>query len=141
MQTLPNFKIVILDDNEFYSKILSRFLKESLNKMSIVKGFTVDIFSFTSYTDCIKKLDNSIDILFTDYYLSDGYNASNIIDFINEKLFKCKVVVVSQIKNIQTSVVTALAGAYEFIKKDENTLYECNGIAETIISERLGLTN
>ena len=138
---LPHFKIVILDDNDFYNQVLSRFLTHNLKKLGIIKGFTVDIFSFTTYLDCSKNIDNSVDILFTDYYLSDGYNASHIINFINDKLLKCKIIVVSQIQNLQTSVFTALAGACEFIKKDNKTLYECHSIAETIISEKLGLTS
>jgi DNA-binding NtrC family response regulator len=139
--TLPHFKIVILDDNDFYNQLLSRFLTNNLKKLGLIRGFTVDVFSFTTYRDCAKNIDDSVDILFTDYYLSDGYNASHIINFINDKLLKCKIIVVSQIQNLQTSVFTALAGAYEFIKKDKKTLFQCHNIAETIISEKLGLTN
>lgn len=137
----PNFKIVILDDNVFYNQILSRFLSTNLKKIGLHKGFTVNVASYTSYVDCLKSLDNSIDLLFTDYFLSNGYNASNIIDFVNDKLLRCKVVVVSQIQTLQTSALTILAGAYEFIKKDKKTLYECNDIAATIIAEKLGIVN
>jgi response regulator of citrate/malate metabolism len=140
-QSTPNFKIVILDDNEFYNKILTRFLTESLKKMAVLKGFTVDVSSFTSYIDCSKHLDSNVDLLFIDYYLGDGYNASHMINLINNKLYKCKIVVVSQIQTMQTCAFTLLAGAYEFIKKDKKTLFECNDIAETIISAKLGLTN
>jgi len=140
-QAIPNFKIVILDDNDFYNKILTRFLSESLKKTGLLKGFTVDIFSFTSVKDCLNNLDNSVDILFTDYFLSDDCNATHIIDFINEKVLTCKVIVVSQIQNMKTCALTILAGAYEFIKKDKKTMFECNGIAEAIITEKLGVTN
>jgi hypothetical protein len=138
---LPHFKIVILDDNDFYNQLLSRFLITNLRNTGLIKGFTIDVFSFTTYLDCAKNIDNSVDILFTDYYLSNGYNAQHIIDFINNKLLKCKIVVVSQIQNLQTSVVTALAGTYEFIKKDKKTLFECHDIAETIILKKISLIN
>lgn len=137
----PHFKILILDDNEFYNQMLSRFLISNLKQTGLLKGFTVDVLSFTTYNDCIKHLDSQIDILFTDYYLSDGYNATHIINFINQKLLKCKVVVVSQIKNLQTSLVTMLSGACEFIRKDERTMAHCHFLAEAIIAEKLGVTN
>jgi DNA-binding NtrC family response regulator len=143
MQTsiLPNFKIVILDDNDFYNKILSRFLTTNLKKLGLIKGFTVNVASFTNYKACTQNMDNSIDVLFTDYYLNDGYNATHILQHINDKLLKCKVVVVSQIQNLQTSALTILAGAYEFIKKDRQTFFECNDIAQTIITKKLSLIN
>jgi DNA-binding NtrC family response regulator len=137
----PNFKIVILDDNEFYNQILSRFLSTNLKKTGLLKGFTVSVASYTSYVDCLKSLDDSVDVLFTDYFLSNGYTASDIIGFVNDKLLRCKVVVVSQIQTLQTSALTVLAGAYEFIKKGKKTLYQCNDIAETIITEKLGVLN
>jgi|ERR1700756_1955387 len=138
---LPGFKIMIVDDNEFYTKILSGFLKSNLNKLAIIKGFALNIISCTSFKCFTENMDNSVDLLFTDYYLNDGHNGSHIMDFIKHRALKCKIVMVSQVQTMQTSFLTSLAGTYEFVKKDEKTLFECNGIAETIIAEKLRLTN
>lgn len=141
METLPFFKIVVLEDDDFYNKLLSRYLKTVLSELGIVKGFTLDVVSYTSYKDCTLNFDNDTVLLFTDYYLRNGYCASHIIEFVNRRQSCCKVVVVSQIQNLQTAVCTLLEGAVDFIKKDRQTLYQCRDIAEVILSERMIVRN
>src|ERR1700758_1924816 len=103
VSTSLSFKIMIVDDNEFYTKILSRFLSNNLKKLATIKGFALEIISCTSYKCFSEKIDATVDLLFTDYYLNDGYNGKHIMDFIKNKLFKCKVVVVSQVQTLQTA--------------------------------------
>ncbi len=137
MKNLPNFKIVILEDDDFYNKLLSRFLEQELKNTALIKRFTVEINSYTSFKDCSRNFDNNTTLLFTDYYLRDGYSASHMIDFIKYRCSDCKVVVLSQVQTIQTSICTILQGAYEFIVKDKKTLFQCKDLAETIILEKL----
>ena len=54
---------------------------------------------------------------------------------------ECKIIVVSQIQNLQTAICTILEGATDFIKKDKHTLRQCQDIAETIITEKLAYKN
>lgn len=138
---MPEFKIVVLEVNDFYNKLLSNYLDNNLKKLAVINGFKVQINSFTSYKDCSRNFDNNTTILFSDYYLGDGHSAPHVIEFVNSRLSSCKVVVVSQIQNLQTSVCTLMQGAYEFIKKDKKALFECRDLAETIILEKMSLIN
>lgn len=141
MKTFPSFKIVILEDDDFYNKLLTQYLKAVLTELGTVKGFKLEVTSYTSYKDCTLNFDNDTVLLFTDYYLKNGYSASHIIEFVNRRQCNCKIVVVSQIQNLQTAVCTILEGAVDFIKKDKHTLYQCRDIAESIINERLVVRN
>ena len=141
MKTLPSFKIVILEDDDFYNRLLSKYLKNALSELGIVRGFNLELTSYTSYRDCTLNFENDTLLLFTDYYLKNGYCASNIIEFINMRGSECKIIVVSQIQNLQTAICTILEGATDFIKKDKYTLRQCQDIAETIITEKLAYKN
>lgn len=138
---MPFFKIVVLEDDDFYNKLLSRYLKTALSELGIVKGFALEVKSYTSLIDCTLNFDNDTILMFTDYYLKDRHSASNIIDFVNSRPSACKIVVISQIQNLQTEFSTLLKGAIDFIKKDKRTFYQCRDIAESIITEKLVIKN
>ena len=141
METLKKFKIVVLEDDDFYNKLLSRYLTAVLTELGVMKGFRLRLSSYTSYKDCMMNFDDDTTLLFTDYYLRNGNSASQVIRFVNNTNSKCKVVVISQIQNMQTAVSTLLEGAIDFIRKDRNTLQQCRDIAEAVINERLILRN
>ncbi len=141
MKTAPYFKIAILEDDDFYNKLLTHHLKNCLQQAGLVQGFTCDVQSYTSYKDWASNFDNETTLLFTDYFLSDGYRAPDVIQFVKAKSSGCKVVVMSQLQNLQTAVVSILEGAYDFFKKDYKLLFRCQDISETIICEKLGKVN
>ncbi len=137
MKNYPHFKIVILEDNDFYNRLMSKYLKNQIKQFAILKGFTFDITSFTSYSECARNFHNDINIIITDYYLNDGYSALNILDLVKRRGSKCKVIVLSQIQNITTSICTILEGAYEFIPKNKETLVRSTDIVEDLIIQNL----
>lgn len=141
MGTMPFFKIVVLEDDDFYNKLLSRYLKTALSELGIVKGFGLEVKSYTSLVDCTLNFDNDTILMFTDYYLKDRQSASNIIDFVNSRPSACKIVVISQIQNLQTEFSSLLKGAIDFIKKDKQTFYQCRDIAESVITEKMVTKN
>jgi DNA-binding NtrC family response regulator len=96
-----------------------------------------DIQSYTNVNDCMRNLNSDTDIAFVDYYLSDSKNALDILKKIKQKCDHCKVIVISQVKNIKTSLQTIKEGASDFICKDRFALTRSCYIVEHIINERM----
>ena len=135
--TWPHFKIVVVEDDEFYNKLLTRYIKNYIGQIALIRGFTFELNSFSSFKDCERNLDPDTDIMITDYYLNDGYNAMDLLDSVKRKAFLCKVVVLSQIQSINTAICTLLEGATEFIYKDKKAPEKSSYIIEDIISHQL----
>lgn len=137
MKNYPHFKIVILEDNDFYNKLMSKYIKNHVAQYALLRGFTFDLISFTSYSDCVRNFSNDITIIVTDYYLSEGYCALHILNLVKKRGSNCKVVVLSQIQNITTSIYTLLEGAYEFIPKNKAVFEKSGNVIEDIINSNL----
>lgn len=135
------FKIVILEDDDFYNRILTHYLRKNLEDLGLLKGFTVRIFSYTSYRDCCLNIQEDTDILFSDYYLNDGFSASLLIEEMHKKGIACKIIIMSRLQNIQTSIAPVLNGAVEFIQKNKMALKRCLDISEAILIERSAKMN
>jgi response regulator of citrate/malate metabolism len=131
------FKIVVLEDNEFYNNILSGYLKKYTDEMSYKKDFCFDIESYTTSQDCLRNLKPNTDIAIIDYYLGESTNGLNILNLIKEKCMNCKVIIISQFRNIKTYYQTLNEGAYHFIFKDKDALAKSGFVIEDIINDRL----
>jgi DNA-binding NtrC family response regulator len=137
MKTQNHFKIVVLEDSEFYNNILSQKLQNYIKPISIDKEYSFDIQSYTNLNDCLYNLHVDTDIAFVDFYLGDSKNALFVLKKIKQKCLNCKVVVISQSKSAITEIQTISEGAVEFINKDNDALIRSCYIAEDIINERL----
>lgn len=141
MKTQNHFKIVVLEDSEFYNNILSRKLENYIKSIALDKGFNFDIQSYTNLNDCLNNLHTDTDIAFVDFYLGDSKNALYVLKKIKQKCLNCKVVVISQSKNTMTELQTISEGAVDFISKDNEALMRSCFIAEDIINERLNASH
>ena len=137
MKTQPHFKIVVLEDDDFFNRILSSYLERHLRELGKTKGFQISVSSYTSFTDCSLNLDPTTALFFTDYYLSNGYKAPDIIQRMKERGLRCKVIVMSRIQNAQTALTPIIEGASEFVNKNNLAINRCLLLAETILLERL----
>jgi DNA-binding NtrC family response regulator len=141
MKTQNHFKIVVLEDSEFYNKILSKKLQNYIEPISLDKEYSYDIQSYTNLNDCLNNLNPDTDIAFVDFYLGDSKNALYVIKKIKQKCSNCKIIVISQSKNTMTELQTISEGAIDFISKDNDALMRSCFIAEDIINERLNATH
>lgn len=131
------FKIVVLEDNEFYNTILTKHLKNHINELKLGKEVSFDIESYTNANDCVRNLKPDTDIAIVDYYLGENKNALDILKAIKEKCDHCKVIIISQFRNLKTYYQTLNEGAYHFIFKDRSALWKSSSTVEDIINESL----
>ena len=137
METNNQFKIVVLEDNDFYNQLLTRQLENYTGEIAKDKGYSFDISSYTNATDFLKNLKTDTDIAFVDYYLGESKNGLEVLKIIKQKCPDCKVVIISRENNIKTSLQTLNEGAYTFIYKDQGALIESCVLVEEIIKDRL----
>ncbi len=136
--TMQNqFKIIILEDNDFYNNLLTRQLQNYTDAIAEDKGYEIEIQSYTNASDCIRNLKPDTDVAIVDYYLGDSKNALDMLKVIKEKSPDCKVVVISQVRNIKTSFETLNEGAFTFIYKDRDALMNSCHLVEDVINERM----
>ncbi len=134
------FKIIVLEDSEFYNNVLTKTLKNHTHVLEEEKGCHFDIESYTNANDCLRNLKEDTNIAIIDYYLGQSKNAKDILKVIKEKCKDCKVIIISQFRNIKTYYETLNEGAYHFIYKDRNALANSCNAVEDIINNDLSMS-
>ncbi len=127
------FKIVVLEDNEFYNRLLTKQLQNYTDIISAQKNYNFEINSYLHAVDCLTNLKEDTDIAFVDFYL-DNITGLEVIRKIKEKSPDCKIIIISQVHNVKTSQNTISEGALEYIFKDRNALARSCFILEDIIN-------
>lgn len=131
------FKIAILEDSELFNDILTRQIEYFTRTLAMERNFTFEIRTYTSPSDFVRNLKNDTDIAFVDYYLGDGVTATEIIHKIRERCWDCKVVIVSQVRNIKTISIPLMDETIDFIYKDGRALSRCCFILEDLVNSGL----
>jgi DNA-binding NtrC family response regulator len=108
---MSNYKVLIAEDDEWYSKLLEYHV--SLNEQ-----FTVDVAK--SGAEVIKKLKQAPDIITLDYSLPD-YDGKRLLEIIQQELPNTEVVIISGQEDVKTAISLLANGAYDYIVKDEDT--------------------
>lgn len=131
------FRIVVLEDSEFFNSLLTKQLEDYTNMLALERNCIFEIQSYTSPNDCIRNLKNNIDIAFVDYYLGNGVTGFDMLKKIREKCKDCKVVIISQVKNIKTKAISITDGVLDFVFKDVNALPKSCFIVEEIVESKI----
>ena len=128
------FRVLILEDSEIFNEMLTRQIEHYATILAMEKNCRFEIQSYTSPDDFIRNLKNDTDIAFVDYYLENGITGSDMIQKIRERCWDCKVVIVSQIRNIKTISIPLSDETIDFVFKDTNVLSKCCFILEDIVN-------
>lgn len=128
----PDFKIFILEDDEWYNKLL--VYSASLNPDFVVRSFF-----------CVKELNKALgekpDVITVDYRLPDG-NGEEVLEHIKSTLPDTEVIIISEQENIETAVSLLKKGAYDYLVKEKtikdrllsilNHLYKNAGLKDRV---------
>lgn len=131
------FRIAILEDSEFYNRLLTRQLESYTAAIALDRDMIFDIRSYLHPDDFLINLETDTDVAFVDYYLGDGVNAQQLLSRIFQRCEDCKVVVISQARNVRISAVSLSHGAYAYIYKDRQALPRSCFLVEDIVNAKL----
>ncbi|MBA3899596.1 MAG: hypothetical protein H0X62_05180 [Bacteroidetes bacterium] len=128
-------KIVILEDSEFYNSILTKQIRSFTEVLAESGKVAFDIQSYTYAQDCLRNLKEDVNIVFSDYYLGNGTNASDVLKQVKEICGNCQFVVLSQTED--ESIVQKLIdnGAFAVLHKDRDALPKSCMIIEDILAK------
>lgn len=104
------FNVFVVEDNEWYNKLLVHTL--SLNPEYTVK-------SFFSGEDMMKQLTESIHVVTLDYRLPDT-TGDVLLKKIKEVSPNTEVIIISEQSDIETAVELLKLGAYDYLVKSED---------------------
>lgn len=104
------FNIFVVEDNEWYNKLLIHTL--SLNPEYTVK-------SFFSGEDMMKQLTESVHVITLDYRLPDT-TGDVLLKKIKEISPNTEVIIISEQSDIETAVELLKLGAYDYLVKSED---------------------
>jgi DNA-binding NtrC family response regulator len=101
-------KIFIVEDNPFYSALLSQHLEK----------YTTNISAFEHSSGCVNRLTETPDVIFLDFYLEEELNGLDILKKIKNLNPKIPVVIVTGQESIAATLDTMKHGAFDYVKKD-----------------------
>ena len=114
----PIFKVFVVEDNEWYNKLLVHNL--SLNPELEVK-------SFTNGKDLLQSLSENPQVITLDYRLPD-MNGEQLLEKIKQFNDQIEVIIISEQEEIETAVELLKKGAYDYLTKNkdiQNRLVNC----------------
>lgn len=135
--------VIVIDDNEYFNNVLSTALHQSISPILFKGRHQLVMRSFTNGDDYIRmirsgelKCNNTV--VFIDYYLGNGLNASHIIKLLRESSCDSMVVLISQSKNVKDKV--NLPEYDYFVVKDNFAPALCCLYLKQFIENRFSVT-
>mgnify|MGYP006139009221 CR=1 FL=1 len=119
--------IIIIEDNETFSLLVTHYLKNNLGKVQVYVEN-----SGARAIESIKRLKPTIVIL--DYYLENDLSAKDVMRVINSMDVRPSVVLLSSIKDQAKKDEVMEMGIEKFVPKSNESLYDLIQVIETILS-------
>lgn len=135
--------VFVIEDNEYYNNMLSNAVQQCVNSLLLKGKYQLIMRSFTSANEFIRKIrSNELDcnntIVFIDYYLGEGINASHVIRLIREHSCDTMVVLLSQSREVREK--TDLPPYDYFVVKDDFASSFCSLCLRQFIENKFSVT-
>jgi hypothetical protein len=135
--------ILVIEDNEYYNNLLSNAIKQRVNALLFKGKFQLVLRSVTDANEYVKRiksgeLDCKNTIVFVDYYLGNGINASHIINVLKEHKCDPMVILLSQSKEVKEK-----SNEFHFdyfVEKDNLAPALCSLYLKQFIENRFSVT-
>lgn len=123
--TKKKIKIAIVEDDQFYSKLLVKYLRTICNP-KYYSNFSFEFLTFSNAEDAIQNLDDDIKIMLLDYYLfdennHDQLNGGHVLEMVNKYCPDCRVIVMSGQHNISITAKLFKEGIYDYVDKNTSS--------------------
>jgi hypothetical protein len=135
--------VLVIEDNEYYNNMLSNAIQQSVSSFLFKGKHQLVIRSFTDANEYIRKikskeLECNDTIVFVDYYLGEGINASHIIRVLKENSCDTMVVLLSQSPDVKEK--SSLIPYDYFVVKDDYAPALCSMYLKQYIENKYSVT-
>jgi len=98
--------VLVIDDSEYYNNLLSNVIQQRVSSLLFKGKYQLVLRSVTDANDYVKKIESGVldcrnTIVFVDYYLGKGINASHIINVLKEHRCDPMVILISQSREVR----------------------------------------
>lgn len=140
MKTKKSLKIVIVEDDLYYNKALTKYL-ETICNSSVYPEFDFEIKSYTNAHDCIEELDDDTSIMVLDYYLinkeeSDVLTGADIVKEANKHCSNCQIIMISAQESPHNTSELMRLGIYDYVDKNVNSKNRLGAVMQRLINEK-----
>ena len=108
MTTSKNYKVFVVEDNEWFNKMLVHCLTQNPD---------IEVKSFFNGADVLKALHEKPDVITLDYRLPD-INGSMLLQQIKAINPSTEVIIISEQNEIEVAVELLKQGAYDYLIKN-----------------------
>ncbi len=135
-----NFRILIVEDDLYFNKIIYKHLQNLCNPTNYPKT-DFDLVPCFSSEELKEELEKGADVILLDHYIDDGINDGSeqtgvqLMDLIRKKCPRCRVVVVSGQEEMATTAEFFKKGAIEYVQKDDHVAERIWSIVEDILRQ------
>lgn len=129
MSSTP-FKIFVVEDNEWYNRLL-------VHNLSLNPDF--EVISFFNGWDCLNNLDKNPDLITLDFRLPD-ISGIEVLKRIKQQNYDTHVILISEQDDIEVVVELLKEGAYDYIVKSKDIKERLHNTILNI-RKKLGLKN
>jgi response regulator of citrate/malate metabolism len=117
----PSVEVIVIEDNHLVNLVLCKKLNSTINTIQNLKNIYIKFSRFHRGDDFLYYLENndfteSRLIVFSDYYLEDSVNGSQLLKSIKQKKTDATVVIVSDTTNPQIPVDIVLCSGILYQK-------------------------
>ena len=132
-------KIVIVEDDLYYNKVLKKYIETICNEKFYSKcKFTIK--SYLTAYECIEELEDDTDLVLLDYYLvneneQDNLTGVDVLDAVNEYCDDCKVIMISGQDNPTITEALREKGIVEYINKNLNSKNRVGSVVQRVLKE------
>lgn len=139
MNTKKIIKIVIVEDDLYFQKALTKYIHTICNPAAY-PHLDFHIKSYSNAHECIEELENDTNIMILDYFLineeeADVLTGADIVIEANKHCTDCKIIMISaqQNKNVTTQLMQQ--GIYEYVDKNINSNNRIGAILQKILKD------
>ncbi|MFN3916618.1 MAG: response regulator [Flavobacteriales bacterium] len=140
METSKKIKIVIVEDDYYYNKVLTKYISNVCR--SAYPSYQFEIKSHLTAHECIEELEDDTNIMLLDYYFvnpedDEELNGEDVLREVQKHCPNCKVIMMSAMQDSHRAVELMRKGVFEYIDKNVNTHDRIGAILQKALNSQL----
>ncbi len=137
MKLIKDLKIVIVEDDLYYNKTLTKYVETICNEKTY-PNFHFYIKSYLNAHEFIEEMENDTNIIILDYLLineddDEIINGDQVISEAFKFCPNCKIIMVSGQQNSHNTAEMMKKGVYEYIDKNVNSKDRIGAVIQTLL--------
>ncbi len=135
------FKIVIVEDDLYYNKALTRYVSTICNP-KIYPDLKFNIESYFTAHDCLENLEPDVDLMLLDFYLinDEEYDiiyGDEVVEVVKDYCPNCKIIMVSEQGSTHLTAEMLKNGIYDYIDKNTNSKNRIGSIIQKLVKDEM----